>query len=188
MTVRTCGGCTLCCDLIPVKEIGNLPFHGCQFKRSVLHAAGPGCGIYQRRPYSCRAWRCMWLKSSPENVPDEMRPDRAGFVIDENLDLIRVQGAEMVVAQVWVAPGHENDWHDDGPAAGAIRGLLDDHEGVLWRMPPGDNARLFVKDPEGEPVPSQVVMTPDEHETRLGTAADRQRRIDEIYRQRRRKR
>jgi hypothetical protein len=37
------------------------------------------CAIYDERPDDCRAFNCVWLKV--ETLPDELRPDKCGFVL-----------------------------------------------------------------------------------------------------------
>jgi Fe-S-cluster containining protein len=47
-----------------------------------LRAPGPGggcCGIHERRPAVCRAYRCLWLQGALEDCD---RPDRLGAVLD----------------------------------------------------------------------------------------------------------
>lgn len=139
MSARTCGSCSACCSIVPVKEIGVRAFTRCPKVRDVLHAAGPGCSIYADRPHSCRAWSCVWLKAV-ETLGPEMRPDRSGIVIDEVIDLIRINGQEMPAAQIWVAPGYEDDFKTVEPVQRAISALLDRKLAVLWRLPPGTHA------------------------------------------------
>lgn len=135
MAKRSCGGCTACCQIVPVRELGTKAFEGCPHTRDFLHAAGPGCAIYERRPHSCRSWSCGWL----ENVDweDDLRPDRCGVVLDATLDLILVNGVERPAAQLWVLPGHEEDFRRQ-PVLALLLALLN-HQGVdvLWRMKGG---------------------------------------------------
>ena len=64
-----------------------------------------------------------------------MRPDRLGIVVDDQVDLVRIGGVEHPCAQIWVAPGHEDDCHRPGSDAQAvIRSLLAKKLAVLWRM------------------------------------------------------
>ena len=44
---------------------------------------GTGLGIYEKRPPSCRGWRCGWLEN--EDWEDDLRPDRCGFIVDPEL-------------------------------------------------------------------------------------------------------
>lgn len=73
---RTCGGCTLCCKVLPVPDLNKDA--GTRCKHSVM---GKGCGIYETRPRSCRSYHCLWLENEAA-LPDRFRPDRCGFVID----------------------------------------------------------------------------------------------------------
>lgn len=46
-----------------------------------------GCAIYDMRPDVCRGFQCLWLASQlmeDFRLPPNMRPDRAGIVIDIN--------------------------------------------------------------------------------------------------------
>src|SRR3954462_6208588 len=157
MRVRNCGGCTGCCHVVAVKEIGLPPFTGCPHLRTVLDAKGPGCGIYAERPYSCRSWRCLWLQS--EQWPDELRPDRCGVVVDENLDLTSLKGRELVTAQLWVLPGWEDKVLTSPAVNAVIRSLLDPRdttlddgnriEAVLMRMA-GNQAWAFRRNRKGQ--------------------------------------
>jgi hypothetical protein len=110
MTARQCGGCTLCCQLVGVRELSKPSFQHCIHERTMRHLAGPGCAIYDKRPHSCRMWRCLWLTSPADDWPDAERPDRVGFVVDEVADLIRINGDDTPAAQIWVAKGHDDDW------------------------------------------------------------------------------
>jgi hypothetical protein len=143
--MRTCGTCTLCCTLLPVKELEKPSFAPCPLVRDVP-SAKPGCSIYERRPSGCRMWSCVWL-ASPD-VPVEFRPDHVGFVVDQSFDLVHVNGAEMAAAQIWVAPGHEEDWRDSEKAHQYIRTLLSLVPVVLWRLS-DQRARSFLKAPDG---------------------------------------
>lgn len=100
---KTCGGCTACCHIIAVAEIGVRSFAGCPHVKSPP-ATTPGCGIYPTRPQSCQLWSCVWLGS---DWPDELRPDRCGVVFDTLADLVTLAGVEQACAQAWIAPGRE---------------------------------------------------------------------------------
>jgi hypothetical protein len=69
---KQCGECTACCELIGVSEIDKPAGTGCR------HCIVGGCGIYRHRPGSCRKFACGWLMAP--SMPDELRPDRCGFV------------------------------------------------------------------------------------------------------------
>lgn len=141
--MKTCGGCAACCSVMPVKEIALAEYTPCKHVAGAHEKVGVGCRIYETRPYSCCAWSCEWLKS---DWPIEMRPDRFGVVVDENRDLIRVNGHEMPAAQLWALPGHEDDWERDAVNA-LICALIDQGLAVIWHMK-GGLARVFLRDPK----------------------------------------
>lgn len=99
MTDRRCGDCTLCCRLLPVKELEKKANTRCE------HQSRKGCAIYHQLgfPPSCGLWNCAWLGG--EDLP---RPDRCGWVVDVVPDLIRARNnetgeqQEILVAVVWV--------------------------------------------------------------------------------------
>jgi len=64
---RTCGGCTACCTVVAVEELGK-PYHcGC------VHQGTQRCWIYDHRPESCRLYECLWLAGmgAAEDRPDQ---------------------------------------------------------------------------------------------------------------------
>ncbi|SIR02078.1 hypothetical protein SAMN05880590_110160 [Rhizobium sp. RU35A] len=71
---RSCGTCTLCCDLPEIaaldKPANRLCRHG---------IAAKGCSIYERRPALCRDFLCLW-RTDPSLGP-EWKPDKAGLMI-----------------------------------------------------------------------------------------------------------
>jgi hypothetical protein len=142
--MNSCGGCTACCSSVPVKEIGLRQYQRCPHLREVFDAKGPGCGIYANRPYSCSSWACLWLKS---DWPAELRPDRLGIVVDEIVDIVKINGEELPAAQIWVLPGHDDDWRSE--AASNIIAALVEEQGtaVVWRMAPGTHAIVFWRNP-----------------------------------------
>lgn len=102
-TGRSCGSCTLCCRLVPVKEIFKKAGEKC---RHQSHAKG--CRIYPTRPRSCQTWSCRWLcDPRTKGLP---RPDRAHYVIDlqyDTLTTVNEQTGEhrhSSVMQIWVDP------------------------------------------------------------------------------------
>ena len=109
---RTCGDCSKCCDLLPVKELGKAANERC-----VHQSYAKGCKIYQKEgfPVSCRYWTCRWLTDT--DTAAMSRPDRSGYVIDVMPDFIRItpNGGEtqnVPVIQVWVDPKRP-DAHKD---------------------------------------------------------------------------
>lgn len=110
MTERKCGECTLCCRLLPTKEINKPANTRCKHQRH-----GKGCGIYDRRPLSCMVWNCRWLAN--DDTANLSRPDRVHYVVDILPDYITVQqedgsGTDVPVLQIWVDPAYP-DAHRD---------------------------------------------------------------------------
>ncbi len=142
---KACGGCTACCDSVPVKEINLGAYVRCPHLRAPPDL-GHGCGIYADRPWSCRAWSCIWMIS---DLPEEYRPDRLGVVLDPIPDLVRVEGEEMVASQFWVLPGHEDDWRNpDAPIMELVEQCFERGMAVLWRTKDpagGQRARVFLR-------------------------------------------
>jgi hypothetical protein len=106
MTVRQCGSCTLCCKLLPVRELEKPGNTRC------IHQSRKGCGIYRKPgfPPSCHLWSCRWLVA--DDTTDMIRPDRAGYVIDLMPDILRLENndsgelvQEVEVVQIWVEAG-----------------------------------------------------------------------------------
>jgi hypothetical protein len=69
MFERPCGGCTVCCKVASVPEIGKPANAWC-----ANCDKGKGCRIYERRPQACRDFYCLW-KVMPD-FPEELRPDK----------------------------------------------------------------------------------------------------------------
>jgi hypothetical protein len=93
---RQCGGCTACCSTLGVRELALRPFHAC------LHICETGCSIYPDRPTSCREWSCMWLLTP--DLPDAMRPDRCGVVINPDPEMIKLDGKELPAYELYMLP------------------------------------------------------------------------------------
>lgn len=115
-TARACGGCQLCCKLVPVHDnmVGlHKPANTrCQYQR---HAKG--CTIYDRKPWACAHYSCRWLLGV--DTADMPRPDRVHYVIDPVPDFVQVVDkttgelqANIEVVQVWVDPDYP-DAHRD---------------------------------------------------------------------------
>jgi hypothetical protein len=67
---------------------------------------GAGCRIYKDRPKMCRVWSCQW-RARPDLYPEEMRPDRCGFL----LTTTRIDNDLVVTVMVeYGNPGDEQTW------------------------------------------------------------------------------
>lgn len=69
---RKCGACTLCCTTMAVPELDKPNGVPCK------HLTPTGCGIYETRPLSCRAFECSWLRGDGDPT---VRPDKTGAVM-----------------------------------------------------------------------------------------------------------
>ena len=116
-TRRQCGSCTLCCRLLPVRELGKLANQRCQHQRLT------GCRVYHEPakgfPLCCGLWSCRWLNGDAHEVG---RPDRVHYVIDCLPDKVIQQlddgrEIEWSALQIWVDPMFRDAWKDPALAA-----------------------------------------------------------------------
>ncbi len=75
---RECGSCVSCCCFFTIAELDKPA--GVLCRHSI---PGGGCDDYLNRPKACRIFHCSWR--SWDEVPDDWRPDRTGFVLGGNL-------------------------------------------------------------------------------------------------------
>lgn len=109
---RSCGGCTLCCKLLPVRELQKKGGERCRHQRT-----GKGCAVYRKPelPLSCRLWSCKWLI---DDTAMFSRPDRLHCVIDIMPDFVQVldhatgQMHSIEAVQLWCDPRYP-DAHRD---------------------------------------------------------------------------
>jgi hypothetical protein len=110
---RECGGCTLCCKLLPVRELDKVAGERCRHQRT-----GKGCAVYNSRamPSACHFWNCRWLVN--DDTADLSRPDRSRYVIDLLPDYVTViddvtgERTNVEVIQIWCDPKHPNAHRD----------------------------------------------------------------------------
>jgi hypothetical protein len=106
---RQCGECTLCCKLVPVKELNKPANTKCEHQRTLK-----GCAIYSKRPQSCYWWNCRWLVNN--DTQDLRRPDRSHYVIDLVPDFIlavdKDQTYQIQTVQIWIDPKYPDAWKD----------------------------------------------------------------------------
>jgi hypothetical protein len=142
--VKPCGGCTACCHLTGVAEIGLKPFTRCQHERGFPWV--PGCGIYADRPSSCRTWSCQYAL---EGWDDELRPDRCGVVVDPQPDLVRLvedktgRKYEVAAVQMWALAGHEEAFLEQ-PVLAVVLAAIEQVGHVVWRYRREDGVAVAV--------------------------------------------
>ncbi len=66
---RSCGACTLCCQILVIDELKKDAGVLCNHCR-----LGGGCQIYRDRPPVCREFECEWL--TERDVATLLKPDR----------------------------------------------------------------------------------------------------------------
>lgn len=83
---RRCGGCSVCCWLCGVVQLGKPPMTDCAF----LDPSGDfgKCRIYERRPSDCSSYACSWLEGW---FADDDRPDVSGVAFETST--LRNEGA-----------------------------------------------------------------------------------------------
>ena len=73
---RPCGDCTVCCTHLTIDSPGFAKAAGVACE----NCRPQGCAIYETRYEICRTYRCGWKHATW--LPEAMRPDRCGIVID----------------------------------------------------------------------------------------------------------
>lgn len=130
---RRCGGCVLCCKLLPIAQLRKPAGKACPHQRT-----GKGCAIYHERPMECASWACRWLAAEDE-TRGMRRPDRAHYCIDGLLDELRFvpeDGGEPIVMaclQVWMDPAFPEAAHDPALRAYLARMAAEYHVAALLR-------------------------------------------------------
>ena len=141
--MRQCGDCTLCCTLVPVRELNKLAGQRCQFQK--FHK---GCTVYNKpaMPPSCSLWGCRWLVNDDTN--DLSRPDRSRLVIDIMPDYVTLQNndtgdtQDVEVIQVWCDPKHR-DAHRDPQFRRWVERRAAEGKAVIVRFSSADAVTLF---------------------------------------------
>jgi hypothetical protein len=172
---RQCGGCTLCCRLVPVEVLDKPAGTRCRFQ------SRKGCAVYHARgfPEECGLWACRWLVDP--DAGELHRPDRSHYVVDVMPDFVGAhdpttgQIVDVAVLVVWCDPEHPDAWRD--PALRRLMVSLAERErmGTIVRF--GHERAIVVFAP---------VMTSDgewhEHEPRKDTDVGWRNPMEELRR------
>lgn len=137
---RRCGNCTLCCRLLPQRELNKPALKRCEHQRHT------GCKIYDQRPPSCRLWSCMWLLE--DGTAGLRRPDFSHYVIDVMPDFVTAvrdgdERQHIPVIQVWVDPKHRNAHRDPELRAYLARRGEEEGAAALIRFSSNEGFVLF---------------------------------------------
>jgi Fe-S-cluster containining protein len=71
---RSCGTCSLCCKLYPVRELRKPAGQWC-----VHTVRGGGCAVHANHPRTCQKFFCSWLLDA--TLGPEWKPETARFVL-----------------------------------------------------------------------------------------------------------
>jgi len=115
----------------PKDFVGMLPEFDKAAGERCQHQRLHGCGIYARRPFSCRFWNCRWLVNN--DMDGMRRPDRAHYVVDIMPDFVTLQAGDaepfnIEVVQIWIDPRHGDAWRKDAALMAYIERRA--HEGI----------------------------------------------------------
>jgi Fe-S-cluster containining protein len=96
---RQCGECTMCCKVMPIKELSKPAHQWCQHAKP-----GSGCAIYQSRPAECRGFACSWLLL--KEIGEHWKPTKSKMVLVHGRDHQR--GSQMI--SVHTDRSYPNAW------------------------------------------------------------------------------
>jgi hypothetical protein len=71
---RRCGGCSACCEALPVEAVKSARYERCAHQRRGYRC----CSIYSERPKFCIEFKCSWLRGE---FAIRDRPDKIGCVV-----------------------------------------------------------------------------------------------------------
>jgi hypothetical protein len=150
--MRQCNGCTLCCTLLPIKEIGKRANERCMYQCT------GGCTVYHvagRMPASCYFWECRWLLE--DDTADQVRPDKSHLVIDMIPDFVAMiddktgEQTKVEVVQVWCDPEHKHA-HRDLRFRQYVKRRAKDGKATIVRFSQSEAVTLFAPEisPDGK--------------------------------------
>jgi hypothetical protein len=103
---------------------------------SLAYRSAHSCGIYEKRPRSCRVFRCAWLTTP--NWPEHLRPDRTRVV-----PWFTTDGQSLAL---YCDPGHPTAWRNP-ELLPIIDAVLKDRRHVLVVV--GDRSAPLKRGPAG---------------------------------------
>lgn len=81
---RSCGSCTLCCNLLAVGSLAKPQRQWCGHC-----STSAGCTIYAQRPAECAAFHCAWLTSL--DFGEHWAPVRSRMIVVSAPDIPRIE-------------------------------------------------------------------------------------------------
>lgn len=132
---RHCGGCTLCCSILGVKELEKPPLQDCPHCE-----IGKKCNIYSTRPKECIDFDCLWKAGK---IPYELDPKKTNvFLSDLKGDFekigMEIENNKIIVYSNPSSPtaykeGKMKDFLNELLAAGAELILVKDGKKLLMK-------------------------------------------------------
>lgn len=114
-----CQDCTGCCVVFEVKDVPKAFGEPCKYLGKTLF--GPGCTIYEDRPYACRHYVCLWLDSQRREdvstMPESLKPEVCKVVMGWPW------GIDRETLFVYPYPGYETAWQKP-PVSLHLRAIL----------------------------------------------------------------
>lgn len=78
--MKTCNGCTKCCEGYLSGKVKNIPFY--LNKPCFFLEINKGCSIYEERPESpCKTFNCLWKKE--KSFPEKFKPNLINAIVYE---------------------------------------------------------------------------------------------------------
>lgn len=72
---RQCGACSVCCNLLEVRQLGKPDRTDCMYLRQSSEGC---CSVFRAAPMLCRRFECAWRAGE---LLDEERPDKIGVFL-----------------------------------------------------------------------------------------------------------
>jgi Fe-S-cluster containining protein len=84
---RTCGSCNVCCVELTINdpELQKVQGYRCPHSQP-----DNSCGIYPRRPHTCRTFYCGWRRL--KWIREPLKPDRSGVLVRLHGEISKADG------------------------------------------------------------------------------------------------
>lgn len=152
---KVCGTCTLCCELLVIKELDKPENRVCEHQNK----AEGGCRIYGRHPASCQSFRCHWLTYPA--FDDSWKPDACHFLIMQPTPQVLVACVDTDHPDAWRAEPYYSQLKQWSEATLTGRGAVLAYVGAdVWAIFPEEDLLLQDK-PEGALVEAGYIREGD---------------------------